>query len=295
MKKPVLILILHAVMVFGLAAHLQPRLAPAAGINSSQNVFQILLGEGRRMFANHFAVKADVYMHSGLYPSIFDQAEAMEEYAKEEGKGHGEGEAEDHREGEEHGPHEAGFLGQPRDWLEALGRHFMITEHTHLHGGQEREILPWLMISAELDPQRIETYTVAAYWLADRLKRPQEAESFLRQGLHANPKSYEILFALGKIYFQHFHRPDQARNIWKLALRRWDEVEAKKEKPDNVAKEDILLNLAQLEKAQNNYPEAIAWLRQAKSYSPEPDDLDARIRELQTATRPARTNIMPPH
>ena len=59
------------------------------------------------------------------------------------------------------------FLGPPRDWIERFGRHFIITEHTHLQGAKEREILPWLRISAELDPQKIETYTVAAYWLRD--------------------------------------------------------------------------------------------------------------------------------
>ena len=58
----------------------------------------------------------------------------------------------------------------------------MITEHTHLEGGNEREILPWLRLSAELDPQRVETYTVAAYWLR-AVGKMVEAEHFLREGL----------------------------------------------------------------------------------------------------------------
>ena len=36
---------------------------------------QVLLGDGRKLFANHFFVKADVSFHSGYYPSIFDQAQ----------------------------------------------------------------------------------------------------------------------------------------------------------------------------------------------------------------------------
>ena len=50
-----------------------------------------------------------------------------------------------------------------------FGRKFRVTEHKHLSGDStERELLPWLKISAELDPQRVETYTVAAYWLRPR-------------------------------------------------------------------------------------------------------------------------------
>ena len=72
------------------------------------------------------------------------------------------------------------FLGPPRDWIERFGRHFIITEHTHLAGKNRSEILPWLKLSAELDPQKIETYTVAAFWLRD-LGKIKEAERFLRE------------------------------------------------------------------------------------------------------------------
>ena len=80
MKRPCLILILLVVLAFGLAARVQPSLTRES--DASGNVFQVFFGEGRRMFANHFAVKADVYLHSGLYPSIFDQAAQAEEQAK---------------------------------------------------------------------------------------------------------------------------------------------------------------------------------------------------------------------
>ena len=38
----------------------------------SKDVLATALGESRRLFANHFYVKADEYFHSGYYPSIFD-------------------------------------------------------------------------------------------------------------------------------------------------------------------------------------------------------------------------------
>src|SRR5437588_9986821 len=96
-------------------------------------------------------------------------------------------------EAEEH-ERKMNFLGAPRDWVERFGRHFMITEHTHLQGGNEREILPWLRVSAELDPHRIDTYTVASYWLRSSLGKVDEAEQFLREGLRQNPGSYELWY-----------------------------------------------------------------------------------------------------
>ena len=64
-------------------------------------------------------------------------------------------------------------LGKPRDWIERFGRNFEPNTHTHLDKpGEAREILPWLRLSADLDPQLIKNYVVAvllAPW------QPQEA------------------------------------------------------------------------------------------------------------------------
>ena len=170
-------------------------------------MLKVLLGDGRRLFANHFFVQADVSFHSGYYPSIFDQARAPKDTSHLTAK-EGEPAAEEHEK-------QMNFLGPPRDWIERFGRHFIITEHTHLEGNNEREILPWLKLSAELDPQKIETYTVAAYWLRD-LGKVKEAEDFLREGLRNNPDSYEILFELGRLYYENNHDPARARNVWEL-------------------------------------------------------------------------------
>ena len=116
--------------------------------------------------------------------------------------------------------------------------------------------------------------------MAQRMNRPEEAEDFLRQGLRANPQSYEILFQLGEIYNQNMKRPAQARGLWLLALRRWDEVETGKEKPDKVGRSRILENLARLELNQHNAAQAIHYFEEAKNYSPDPGAIDARIRQI---------------
>lgn len=312
MKRPCLILVLLVVLAFGLGARVQPQMARTGQGHDSDNVFKVLFGEGRRMFANHFAVKADVYMHSGFYPSIFDQAAAAE--AGEPAGTHVHTPECNHAHDEEHDHDHAAdahaedahniaghecdtsFMGPPRDWFEALGRKFMVTEHTHLENGKEREILPWLELAADLDPQRIETYTVTAYWLAERLGKVKEAEQFLRRGLRANPQSYEILFELGKLYYRQMKDPERARNVWRLGLRRWDEVEQGKEKPDFLGRERILVYLAQVEQEQGNYVQAVQYLQEAKAHSPSPEGIEELIKDIWLKfTLPAPGSNAAPH
>jgi len=282
---PFLILLLLACACFAMATTLQPRIMRELQARQS-GVLEILLGDGRRMFANHFFIKADVYFHSGYYPSIFDHAPSQPDTA------HMEGREEHHDHGDDDEP---GFLGPPRDCFEKFGRHVRITEHSHLAHGQEREILPWLRLSAELDPQRVETYTVAAYWLRNRLGKVNDAEQFLREGLRANPNSSEILFALGRLYSENYHDLTRARNVWELALRRFREQEAAHIDTSNFVLEEITVNLARLEESEGNLQRAIDYLEEAKEISPAPKALQKQIDEIKTrlASIPGAPNHQP--
>jgi tetratricopeptide (TPR) repeat protein len=286
---PYVALVLLLAAGFSLATVLQGRADSWSKRAQSDNLLNVLFGEGRRLFASHFFTQADVSFHSGYYPSIFDQARVASRTkdtrhltAKE-----GEPAAEEHEK-------QMQFLGPPRDWIERFGRHFIITEHTHLQGNTEREILPWLKIAAELDPQQIEAYTVAAYWLRD-VGKVKEAERFLRQGLLSNPDSYEILGDLGRIYYQNRHDPARARKYWELALRRWTEQEAARRKPDIRKLGEIADFLARLEEKEGNLARAIQWLELSKKTSPNPEALQRQIDELKQklATRPPARSSPP--
>src|SRR3984957_17338443 len=107
-KLPYLLLVLLLTICFcfsaGLDAHFQSRHDSHSG-----DVMTLLLGDSRRMFANHFFVKADAYFHSGFYPSIFDNQESFQtaHIAEDSGamKGKNIGD-------------EAGFLRPPKALLE---------------------------------------------------------------------------------------------------------------------------------------------------------------------------------
>jgi len=273
---PLLILLLLVAACFSLAATLQPRAAGWGQGGESAGVLQALLGDGRRMFANHFFVKADISMHSGYYPSIFEQDDAPTNSAHMTAQ-------EGSKEEEEH-EKQMSFLGKPRDWIDRFGRHFRITEHTHLSGGNERDILPWLRISASLDPHRIDTYTVASYWLRN-LGKFQEAEQFLREGRRANPNNYDILLELGILYHENLRDLGRARGVLQLALRRWREQETGKKDPATVDLDKILVALAKVEQEQGDTAQAIEHLEEAKKVSPNPLGVQARIDELRAGKR----------
>lgn len=258
----------------------------AGGRSQSANILDMLIGDSRRMFANHFFAKADAYFHSGYYPTIFDPQDREEkshltgghegEISKEhvhdencthEDEPHVHDENCDHEEDAhvhdkncDHDETDYGFLGAPKDWIDRFSRNFFPTRHSHLEKGGERELLPWLRISAQLDPQRIDTYTIASYWLRSRLNKTDEAEQFLREGLLVNPDSYEIYFELGRIYDENRKDPTMARNLWEVALRKWNAQPEKPPAEKSLVYEGIVGRLARLEESQGNFPQAIANL-----------------------------------
>ncbi len=286
--SPLSVLLLLAATAVTLATVLQPRARNWARQGDSDNVLKALLGDTRRLFSNHLFVKADVSFHSGYYPSIFDQAAAPKDSRHMMAE-----HPDDHDDQEGHGTepsaaeaaHEAAmaFLGPPRDWIESFGRRFMITHHSHLSSGREREILPWLKLASELDPQRIDTYTVSSYWLRSQLGKVDEAENFLREGLRNNPDSYEILYELGRLLQEDRHDDIRARNLWRQALKKWNASESGKDKPNNLACDEIVSHLAQLEERQGNLSLAIAYWEMALKVSPSSEEIEKRIQELSNA------------
>ena len=55
----------------------QPR-AATWGRQARDSMMKVLLGDGRRLYRESPVYKADIYFHSGYYPSIFDRPRASE-------------------------------------------------------------------------------------------------------------------------------------------------------------------------------------------------------------------------
>jgi tetratricopeptide (TPR) repeat protein len=281
-KVPQLTLAALFVLCFGMAAYVEQWFQSWQGNRITGGVLNIVLGDGRRLFAHHFYVKADAYFHSGFYPTVFDEQEAFQTPHMAEDSG---------TVGSSNHGDETTFMGKPLDWLDAFGRHMIPATHTHLDQGGAlkdlgessgvREILPWLRLSAELDPNDVQTYTVTAYWLRERMGKVSEAEQFLREGLQANPNSYQIRFELGRLYAENYHDMSRARNLWRAALRNWQIQESGKsiEDMDHFLFVEITSRLAMLEESQGNYARALEYMEMWKSKSPNPKDVQNYIDE----------------
>jgi tetratricopeptide (TPR) repeat protein len=280
MRRSIAILVLLVVCAFCLSLSLGQSLDTwTQGKARKGDLMELLLGDSRKLIGQYLFTKADVYFHSGFYISQFEHPKT---------EGHGE---ENHMAGESAEEHEEHMREaakyQPRDWIEAFGRKFYPTTHTHLdQGGSDNgkegvaEIMPWLKMSAELDPNRIETYTVAAYWLTQRMKKPKEAEQFLREGLRANPGNPALLYELSRLAEINDHDHEKERNLLELALKKWQEQEGGKKEPNEFLLEEIYAHLAQVEVALGNYESAIRYFGLLKKLSPHPEMVEKRIDEL---------------
>jgi hypothetical protein len=282
-----LFLLLLLVGGFSLAADLSQWFQSWPGNRTaSANLIAIALGDAGHLFANHFFVKADAYFHSGFYPTIYDNRQSFQtpHIAEDSGamKGQNTGD-------------ETSFLGPPRNWVEAFGREFYPSVHTHLSdggaNGEEgvgtvREILPWLKLSTELDPKRVQTYIVTAYWLR-RMDKIDESEQVLREGLKENPGNPQLLFDLGRLFFEAQHNPAGARNVWEAGLRNLDSLPL----PDNTnvqnrfSEEEILAALANLETQVGNTNRVLSLLQQLKEVSTTPVAVEKWINEYKSGKR----------
>jgi tetratricopeptide (TPR) repeat protein len=244
---------------------------------SEATPLMVLLGDSRRLFANQFFAMADVYFHSGYYPTIFDAK-------KKEGPSHLDVATHEGEEGQSSKKKEPdddeNFMGKPRDWIEKLGRNFFPTVHTHLEGQNAQELLPWLKLSAEMDPTRVETYVTAAYWLRTSLNQPDAAESFLREGLRANPNDPDILLELGRVFFYSKNNVRVARNIFELALAGWEKQEKANRNPNPETHVEILGEMVRVDRKTGDLKQLLTDLQALEEVSYSKAPLEEEIKEV---------------
>ncbi|MDB6129715.1 MAG: hypothetical protein JWM04_822 [Verrucomicrobiales bacterium] len=291
--RPYLAMLLLLVGSFGIAARFDARQSLFTETREQNaSMVTLLLGDSKRMLANHFMAKADAYFHKGYYPTIFDSPKTNEaSHLVDSAQGNARAATNTakvvvaHHEGDDDDDDD-NFLGKPTDWIDKFGRHFFPSTHSHLKGqGEAREILPWLRISADLDPHKIETYTVASYWLRTQLGKPDVAEEFLREGWKSNPDSFELLFELGRLYAENKKDTPHAIRLWELALQKWIKQKEQGKKVDTFDLEQILVYLGRYEESQGHFLQAIDYLKKAEPFSPAREQIHAQILDLESRVK----------
>ena len=72
------------------------------------------------------------------------------------------------------------------------------SEHVHLE--DDKELLPWLSASIRLNPHNVRAFIISAYWVGNRLKKQDQAERIIREGLRYNNTNWQLRYELGKIH-----------------------------------------------------------------------------------------------
>ncbi len=232
------------------------------------DIIQNIFGGFRDTVSAWSIIKGEEYFHSGL---PFLKAEAFHEggSALMEERSQATGGA-SHEHGETH--HGENII--KKDFFLRVYSSVRLTQDSHLTGVEEKEVLPWFYTAVLFDPHNITAYLLGGYWF-ERLGKPAEALKFLLEGLKNNPRSAQIISAIGEIYYRR-HSLKEAIEYLERARSLWIEG-----KPPNVVSNTYTDSdrfftfnvLGDIYEGNNNYAKAIELYREYNSIVAKPDPL----------------------
>jgi len=159
---------------------------------SDTDMLTKLFGEFRDYLSDISFLTADLYFHGGL-PHTLEEGETLHLLQETTAGGHSDG--------HHHTGHEDTGTTSTGNLLIRLCDRIQISEHRHLHGNEEKELLPWIYYSTRLNPHNILAYVVGSYWIGIRMNDPEKAMSFLKRGIIDNQDSWQLYKAMGDVSF----------------------------------------------------------------------------------------------
>lgn len=164
---------------------------------SEKDILYKILGETRKLLSYYANLKGDEYLHGGVVARDRSKCEEMAHIADHKES------SDEHLHHHEHSHEESEKASAISNLniLPRIGEIIHISEHIHLHGEAEKELLPWFYYAVRLNPENIDAYVIGGYWIGHRVNRTEEAIKFLKEGLSHNPNSWQIYLQLGEIYF----------------------------------------------------------------------------------------------
>lgn len=162
-------------------------------------------------------------------------------------------------------------------------------DHAHLHGDEVSEMLPWLWMALRMDPSNVETYRVAAFWLASDLKHPELAYDVLLEAQRNNPGNYQVKLDMARLFLRD-GRIDDAGRAFTAAINFWP-GKLNREDPEAVNeaifdKAEILLYRALLHEVKGETESEIELLKEVARIFPDRTEIRERISDLQNGERP---------
>jgi len=140
--------------------------------------------------------------------------------------------------------------------------------HKHLKGKRyEKEIVPWVWAAVEANPHNISAYQVAAYWLANRLGKPEQALKIIAKGIKENPESCELELGRARVLFRHKANYERALIHLRKALAKWNNATSVQSealsKSDKIMYERIIFYLVDCNMRLNRSEAAKKYVQEA--------------------------------
>ena len=152
--------------------------------------------------------------------------------------------------------------------------------HAHLLGTEVTEMLPWLWLAIQTNPRRLDTYLVAAFWLATDAQRPDLALNVLDEAQRNVPHSYEVQLEKGRLFLRQ-NRIAEAAAALDTGLAFWPGAGNRDSYDMQYDRASLLLYRAVVHELQGESEKAIAGLRQILRMFPERTGVKERIRQLE--------------
>jgi len=237
---------------FALSCHIMARTPPLRS-NEEHSAGAALLGESRLGVGLYFYEMADLYFHCGVG----------------------------------HATHE----GIEDTWFQERLHVLRPSLHQHAEGQSSREIVPWLLMAAKMNPHALDLILVGAFWLHHEAGELAMAQQLLIEAQIANPYQYEIQLERGRLYL-HMGNVAAARDRFNAALAFWPSDRPPDDPAARNDKARLLLYRSLVHEVEGEKDQAIAALRESLRLYPERVHLEERIATLEAGDEPA---LLGPH
>lgn len=172
--------------------------------SAKESIALSLLGQVQFTVGSMVWLKTLEYLHNGVPYRMPTNAE--EEHGQRASNSSGTIDALAHQEGV------SMTLSPKTDWRGIVGElhreiYPYMAEHNH---SDPRELIPWYRLVTRFNPNLERLFVMGAFFMSDFAKEPDEALAYLEEGAKANPWSFEIHAALGRLYFDNFSDYEKA-------------------------------------------------------------------------------------
>lgn len=184
----------------------EPAYTPEEVEAAKESIALSLLGQLQMSIADMMWMKSMEYLHIGIEQRQLTRAEEEQGVRRWGSTSTAVGLA--HTEGRNM------VLDRDEDWRWFLGeldrqiRPYAVDADgnpIHVHDDPV-ELIPWYQLAVRLNPSLERLYTLGAFYMADFAREPDEAFELLLAGVQANPFSFEINFALGRLLYDYRDR-----------------------------------------------------------------------------------------